>query len=104
MFVGISGGRFLSHRHVAFVSPWPNCQGWIIWSGFRYLVDMMPMGFSSAMRGMFALASAKKKAMDFCCVPLARLAGNQRAPLTAKSVQGGKAIIMSQVPTGEVSG
>ena len=27
MFVGVSFGRFLSQKQVAFVSPWPNCQG-----------------------------------------------------------------------------
>lgn len=34
ILVGFNGGRFLSHRQVAFVSPCPNCHGWMIWLYF----------------------------------------------------------------------
>ena len=94
IFVGLSFGRFLSHRHVAFVSPCPNCQGCMIWSGFRYSDDIIPMGFSMAIRGIGALTICIKKSMaSFCCVTFCE---NHLAPDTARCVHGGKAIIMSQ--------
>jgi hypothetical protein len=33
MSVGVSRGRPFSHRQVALVSGWPNCQGWIVCDG-----------------------------------------------------------------------
>jgi hypothetical protein len=47
-FVGTKGHKFFSHRHVAFDSGCPNIHGWIIWSGFLYLLDRQPIGFSMA--------------------------------------------------------
>jgi hypothetical protein len=60
MLVGLSLGRFLSQRHVALTSPWPNCQGWMIWSGLRMRDEMMLIGFSRAIRGMAAPSAAHK--------------------------------------------
>jgi hypothetical protein len=69
MLVGISGGRFLSHRHVALVSPCPNCHGWTVWSGFLHIDDMMQTGFSIAICGMSAVANLLKKDTADCCPP-----------------------------------
>src|SRR6185436_7608040 len=57
IFVGVSFGNPFSQRQVAFVSPCPNCQGWIIWSGLRYLVDISPTGFSIAILSTCALTN-----------------------------------------------
>ena len=67
IFVGISFGKFLSHRQVAFVSPCPNCQGWMIWSGFMIisLACLCCMGFSTATMGISLLRSMLKNSAPF---------------------------------------
>jgi hypothetical protein len=45
MSVGVSRGKFLSHRQVRLVSPCPNCHGCIVWSGLRICELMMKPGF-----------------------------------------------------------
>ncbi len=93
--VGRSGGSPFSQRQVAFVSPWPNCHGWIIWSGLRHLVDIMPTGFSSATWSLFASAHAMKNSTAARCS--ACRPANQRAPDAARCVHGGKAITRSHL-------
>ena len=56
-----SAGNPLSHRHVLFVSPCPNCHGWMIWFGFLHCVDMMQTGFSIATSGAEQFANSMKK-------------------------------------------
>ena len=65
MLVGFNSGRFLSQRHVALVSPCPNCQGWMIWSGPRPTISrayLCMIGFSPAMCG---IGSSIKSLNDF---------------------------------------
>jgi len=47
-FVGASGGRLWSQRHVALLASSPYSCGWIIWLGLRNRVDKHPTGFSIA--------------------------------------------------------
>lgn len=89
IFVGSSFGRPFSQRQVAFVSPCPNCQGWIICVGFSIRVLITPIGFSRATQGIGAFRSFQTKASAAPCS--ARRSANHRAPLTARYVQGGKA-------------
>jgi len=88
MFVGCNTGRHFNQRAVALVSPCPNCHGWITWSGFLQIDDMMQIGFSIAMRGMSAFASIMKNAMALCCLPSLRLASKCLAPLTLSVKRG----------------
>ena len=101
MAVGTSLGRFLSHRQVDLTSPCPNCQGWMIWSGFRIRVEMMPIGFSIAIRFTEARNISLTNTSAASCSPILSL--NHLAPLTAKCVHGGKAIIKSQTPANQTS-
>lgn len=94
-FVGTSFGSHFNQRHVAFVSPCQNCQGWIIWSGLRQMELIMQTGFSTAIFAISAFAKAMKNSILRCWLPSARLRSKCRAPDTAKSVHGGCAIIMS---------
>ena len=57
MSVGTSNGSRFNHRHVALVSPCPNCHGWMIWLGLRILLLMIEIGFSSAIIGIGAASS-----------------------------------------------
>ena len=84
MFVGSSFGSPLSHRQVALVSPCPNCQGWMIWSGLRMRVEITLTGFSMQILGISACIRAATKASASArsfCLPL-----NHLAPDTAKCV------------------
>src|SRR3990167_568779 len=87
MFVGCNLGKPFNHRQVAFVSPCPNCQGWIICSGLRILDEIMLIGFSIAMRSMGAPISKRTKSRASACSVCFSL--NHRAPLTARCVHGG---------------
>jgi hypothetical protein len=93
MSVGSSGGRFFSHRHVALTSPCPNCHGWIVCVAGTIWLLMIDTGFSMQMRGMSASMSIRTNASASACS--ARFSLNQRAPETARCVQGGCAIIRS---------
>ena len=59
----------------------------------------MPTGFSIAILSQCASAKYMKNTTAFCCLKSFCFSGNHLAPLTAKSVHGGNAIIMSQCPT-----
>lgn len=98
--VSVSLGRFFNHRQVFFCSGCPNCQGLIIWFGFRYSVDITHTGFSMAIRGISASANFIKNA----AASNRKLSGffpsvNHRAPETARCVQGGCAMSKSHLPT-----
>ena len=69
--------------------------GWMIWSGLRHILDMMQTGFSIAIFGIGARASAMKKLTADCCRPSMRFSAKCRAPLTLRCVHGGCAIIKS---------
>lgn len=60
---------------------------------------MIPTGFSIAMRLHFALAKCKKNCLDRSCVPSACFLAKCLAPLAARSVHGGNAIIISHSPS-----
>ena len=95
--VGWRGGRPFSHRQVAFVSPWPNCHGCMIWSGFRYCVLIMPTGFSMAILGQSQFANFIKNSIAACCRPSRRFSSKYLAPLTARCVHGGNASTISHL-------
>lgn len=97
ILVGWRWGSPLSHKQVALVSPCPNCQGWMIWSGFLICVLIMPTGFSKAMRGIPTTSSRHlTKRMAVACSKSFPL--NQRAPETARCVQGGCEMSKSHGP------
>ena len=52
--------------------------------GCLYKFDIMPIGFSTAILGIFALTICKKNFIPYCCLPSACLAAKCLAPLTAK--------------------
>src|SRR3990167_8407348 len=95
MFVGVSGGRFLSQRHVALVSPCPNCHGWMIWSGLLIFELMILIGFSKAIFSIEESIKALTKFNANACAFFLYL--NHRAPDTDKCVQGGCAINKSNL-------
>lgn len=97
MAVGRSNGSPLSHRQVALLASWPNCHGWMVWSGLRIRVDMHPTGFSIATLGIGQDKSVRTKSSATSVLawrPSTRLF--QCNPLLHKYVQGGCATIRSQ--------
>src|SRR5690349_17629426 len=82
ILVGFNFVRFFSQRHVALVSPCPNCHGCTIWSGILILDEMILTGFSSAMLGIAANRSKLTNFNASFCWNTFSL--NQRAPLTAR--------------------
>ena len=114
IFVALSGRIPLSQIQVVFSYGCPNCHGWIICDGlignpyflsrsgnhFRmYLPLMIPTGFSIAIRSQSALTICIKNLIAACCRPSDRFAAKCLAPLAAKCVHGGKAMIMSHLPS-----
>lgn len=101
IFVGFNNGRFLSQRQLAFVSPCPNCHGWIIcvYLPMNFLAYLCGIGFSMAIFGIGAFCNWLKKWQDKYMsrqrFPTPSIA-SQRTPLFVKKVHGGWAIIKSQ--------
>lgn len=98
IFVGFRGGKSFNHRQVVFLCGSPYSYGCMICVGFFHTDDIIPTGFSIAIRGQFALTIAIKKAMLLCCRPSFCFCSKCRAPETARSVQGGCAISRSHAP------
>ena len=98
IFVGFSGGKPFSHRQVVLRCGSPNSYGCMICVGFFHADDIMPTGFSTAMRGQLARAISMKRTMLRCCRPSFCFCSKCRAPETARSVQGGCAMMRSHAP------
>src|SRR5690242_19085211 len=98
MLTGGSNGSPFSHKHVALVSPVPNIHGCTIWSGLRMAVLILPTGFSSAILGIGAPSKNLTKSSASACS--CALPFHHLAPLEARYVQGGKAIIRSHCQSG----
>src|ERR1035441_10089516 len=99
ILVGISKGRFFSHKHVAFVSPCPNCHGWISWVRLPIAAASTPLGFSIPTRGTCWQATVQRFAVhDFAwslSLCLAQPIPYVPLPERQRAVQDGNRIAMS---------